>query len=336
MSSKRLLLKDYMDISSDVKLSNKQKSGLWADTEILWGYGYNDGGLQASFLDEEIGIARNTVPIIGVQSAFQYLFGVKGPISFPTLYNETASSIQGAIGHSDVATDSNYNYRLPDHAVENDPTSSATTYTPIYNPGQFVQLFGVGVTGTAENNITVHKVGYRETSINMEGDPNGIMYPFRYTASELDPAEKTKYFGKRLDTETGAIGYYLKRFEGRPQIKHVWKTQDTMDSSNESLVTNDTLHDLTRNDAIQSFCEMHLQITKKDLKEFFTDKLEQPESCRFNCIALYDGYYTEEGKQDNELFGDYANVRLFSKLNIPTEHLSLQKDLEIIYRVYGS
>ena len=67
-----------------------------------------------------------------------------------------------------------------------------------------------------------------------------------------------------------------------------------------------------------------------------TDKLEQPESCRFNCIALYDGYYTEEGKQDNELFGDYANVRLFSKLNIPTEHLSLQKDLEIIYRVYGS
>ena len=113
-------------------------------------------------------------------------------------------------------------------------------------------------------------------------------------------------------------------------------TQDTMSEESEIVVTDATINDNTRNDAIQSFVEMHLQITKKDLKEFFTDKLGQPESCRFNSIALFDGLYTEEGKASSDLFGDYANVTLFSKLNIPTEHLSLQKDLEIIYRVYGS
>ena len=128
----------------------------------------------------------------------------------------------------------------------------------------------------------------------------------------------------------------MKRFEGEPQIKHVWKTQDTMNEETESVVTDDRINENGRNDAIQSFVEMHLQITKKDLKEFFTDKLGQPESCRFNSIALFDGLYTEEGKGPKDLFGDYANVTLFSKLNIPTEHLSLQKDLEIIYRVYGS
>ena len=336
MSSKRLLLDRMSFHDKKTEMPVQQKTGLWADTEIILGYGYNDGGMKASYLDETIGIAKNTVPIIGVETAFQYIFGVKGPLGFHSLYTETANDPDGGIGHSDVGVKDSYSYLSPDHSKENDPLSGASTNSPIYNTGQFVQLFGVGVTGTAENNITVHKVGYRETSINMEGDPNGIMYPFRYTASELDASEKTKYFGKREDKNTGAIGYYLKRFETKPQIKHIWKTQDTMDSDKEILVDNTTLNDATRNDAIQTFCEMHLQITKKDLKEFFADKLEQPESCRFNCIALYDGYYTEEGKPDNELFGDYANVRLFSKLNIPTEHLSLQKDLEIIYRVYGS
>ena len=330
MPSKKLLLSDAINFKKD-SASVSDSKGLWADTEIVIGHGFHDGGFGKSYLDETIDIVKNTVPICGVQTALQYIFGVQGPITVPTLYDET-----NGIGHPNVDVDPAYNYLLPDHSDEHDPLSGSTTKTPLYNTGHRVQLFGIGVTGTAENNITVHKVGYREMSINMDGDPNGIMYPFRYTASELDGTEKTKYFGKLYDDKTGATGYYLKRFENEPVIKHIWKTQDTMDTDNEIQVDNDTVNDRTRNDAIQTFSEMHLQITKKDLKEFFRDKLEQPESCRFNCIALYDGYYTEAGKLDNDLFGDFANVRLFSKLNIPTEHLSLQKDLEIIYRVYGS
>ena len=332
MPSKKLLLKDGINFKKDTVNVSSGK-GLWADTEIILGYGFHDGGYGKSYLDEEIDIVKNTVPICGVQTAMQYLFGVQGPIEVKTLYDTNK------IGYPNIDVNEAYDYLKPNHSIEHDPNSGSTKNRPLYNTGHLVQLFGVGVTGTAENNITVHKVDYREMSIDMGGDPPvGVMYPLRYTASELDGSEKTKYFGKKYDDSTGATGYYLKRFENEPQIKHIWKTQDTMDSDNEILVDNDALKDNTRNDAIQSFTEMHLQITKKDLKEFFRDKLEQPESCRFNCIALYDGYYTEDKsyKPDNDLFGDYANVRLFSKLNIPTEHLSLQKDLEIIYRVYGS
>lgn len=332
MSSKRLLLGENIHFKDTSKFV--ASPSLWAKTEVLVGYGFNDPGLhQKSYLNETLIEDENTVPIGGVQSVFQHMFGVKGPITVPSLYEKSQ------IGAADVTVNSSY--LTPNHSNENDPNSSASSVSEIYLPGHHVQLFGVGVTGTAENNITVHKVGYREMFIDMEGDedlgiPNGIMYPFRYTASELDGSEKTKYFGKKLDPETGATAYYLKRFEGEPQIKHVWKTQNNISEESTDLVTDLTLNSNQRNDAIQSFTEMHLQITNKDLKEFFTDKLGDPEACRFNSIALFDGVYTEIGKPASDTFGDYANVTLFSKLNIPTEHLSLQKDLEIIYRVYGS
>ena len=332
MSSKRLLFKDCMSYRDTLELINP--SNLWARTEVLIGYGYHEGSrFGKSYLDETIIEDENTVVIGGVQTALQHIFGVKAPITVPTLYDKSN------IGHPNVEVKSSY--LIPNHSNENDANSIAVSEKAIYDPGSFVQLFGVGVTGSAENNITVPKVGYREMFIDMDSangadTPNGIMYPFRYTASELDGSEKTKYFGKKLDPETGATAYYLKRFESAPVIRHVWKTQDNMDTENESQVTDKTVVETGRNDAIESFAEMHLQITKKDLKEFFTDKLGQPESCRFNCIALFDGIYTEQNKPASELFGDYANVHMFSKLNIPTEPLSLQKDLEIIYRVYGS
>lgn len=332
MSSKRLLFKDRMSYRDTLELINP--SNLWARTEVLLGYGYHEGSkFGKSYLDETIIEDENTVVLGGVQTALQHIFGVKAPITIPSLYEKFG------IGVPDVEIKSSY--LVPNHSNENDANSTAVTEASIYDPGSFVQLFGVGVTGSAENNITVPKVGYREMYIDMDSangadTPNGIMYPFRYTASELDGSEKTKYFGKKLDPETGATAYYLKRFESAPAIRHVWKTQDNMDTENESQVTDATVKETGRNDAIESFAEMHLQITKKDLKEFFTDKLGQPESCRFNCIALFDGLYTEVNKPDSELFGDYANVHMFSKLNIPTEPLSLQKDLEIIYRVYGS
>ena len=59
-----------------------------------------------------------------------------------------------------------------------------------------------------------------------------------------------------------------------------------------------------------------------------------------NSIALYSAVYDDGAKLNpadkNELKGDYADIHLFSKLNIPTEPMSLTKDMHIIYRVYGS
>lgn len=328
MSKKTIKMQDKLCVSEDSV--NIVTPGLWAKTEVEIGYGYHENRFGKSFLDETIELAHNTVPISGVQTALQMLFNAQGPIPIPTLYDEMGI---GLPNESHPPT-----FLVPTTPVLN---GSATTERGMYEAGHFIQLFGIGVTGTAENNITVHKVGYRETAIEMDimtpdGVVNGAMYPFRYTDSELDPQERQKYFGKKLDTSTGKTAYYLKRFETTPQIKHIWKTEETMDSDIEVLVTPDTVFDFTRDDVINTFVEMRLQITRKDVKEFFNFKLDQPESCRINTIALYDGMYSETGKPDGEQFGDYTNVRLFSKLNIPTEPLSLSKDLEIIYRIYGS
>lgn len=313
----------------------KHGKGLWAKTEIVAGYGYHhsDDRFALSYLAEPIfDPQENTVPISGVQELFEMLFGVNGPIIFDSLYTKYG------IGAPDEAT-------VPSFLVpENqDIEGGATLRTSIFQTGHLCQLVGLGITGTAENNITVHKVGYRETDIEMsvrtkDGVMDGIMLPFRYTESELDPNERQMYFGKKLDRDTGKTGYYLKRFEAIPEIKHIWRSGDEQPGKKvtEVVATNDTVFDPTRDDALKSLVEIHFSVSEYDLKEYFQHKLDQPESARFNTVALFTGRYTELGKSGADQFGDYCNVRLFSKLNIPTEPVSLEKDLHFIYRIYGS
>lgn len=309
--------------------------GLWAKTEIIAGYGYHHSKdpFKLSYLDEEIFEPQhNMVPISGVQSIFQMLFGVKGPINIETMY------AKHGIGLPDEA--STPSFLVP---VNQDIEGGATLRNAMYETGHLCQLIGVGITGTAENNVTVHKVGYRETDIEMtvktaDGNVDAIMLPFRYTESELDPNERQMYFGKKLDPDTGKTGYYLKRFESFPEIKHIWRSSDEQPGKkvNEVEATNNTIWDKSRDDALKSIVEIHFKIAEADIKEWFQYKLDQPEAARINTIALFDGRYSELGKSEQDQFGDYCNVRLFSKLNIPTENLSLAKDLEFIYRIYGS
>ena len=89
--------------------------------------------------------------------------------------------------------------------------------------------------------------------------------------------------------------------------------------------------------AVESFTDIVLKITKKDVKEWFIN-LEQEERTRINTIALFTGRYISSEDIPGSLsdYGDFQDVMLFSKLNIPTEYLSLNKDLNIIYRVYTS
>ena len=310
-------------------------SGLWAKTEIVAGYGYHHekDPFKLSFLEEEIFEPQhNMVPVSGVQSLFQMLFGVQGPINIDTLYTKHG------IGLPDEPLVPSF--LVP---VNQDIEGGATTMNSMYQAGHLVQLFGLGITGTAENNITVHKVGYRETDIEMsvkteDGIVDAIMLPFRYTESELDPNERQLYFGKKVDEDTGKTGYYLKRFDAFPEIKHIWRSSDEQPGKkvNEVEATNTTIFDKSRDDALKSLVEIHFTISEYDLKEWFTYKIDQPEHARFNTIALFDGRYSELGKSEADQCGDYCNVRVFSKLNIPTEPMSLTKDMHIIYRVYGS
>ena len=324
------VINDAMHFTDGV---NERHDQLWADTEILIGHGYHAGKdrFTLSYLDEEVFPRfRNTVPISGVQTLLEMAFGVQGPIILDSMYTKHG---MGAPDEAAVPS-----YLVP---VNENIEGSATLRESIYAPGHLVQLVGLGITGTAENNITKHKVGYRETDLEMtinsaDGVLDCAMIPFRYTEAELDPNERQKYFGKKLDTSTGKVAYYYKRYESFPEIKHIWRSRDDNGKTSDILATNDTIWDYSRDDALKSLVEIHFTVTEDDVKEWFKFKWGQPESARFNTIALFTGRYTEQAKADGEQFGDYCNVRLFSKAVISTEPLDLAKNLDFIYRVYGS
>ena len=298
-------------------------SGMWARTEVIGGFGdfvkaqspFGKTSLtDVSWHEENMGV------IGGVQYTMEQIYGEKcTQIEIPTLYSETG------IGHPDS---------LPPTDTYETPDGNKTI---LYRPGNKVWLFGVGITGTAENDITVHPTDYREKSIEMAKVSTdgltirGNMVPFRYTAAQLTELERKRYFGKKTFTD-GTIGYYLKKFEQPAQIKHIWKTGEEYEK--ETLVSSaDVWENNTGINAVETFTEMLLRVSKKDVKEWFIN-LEQKDRTRINTLALYSGEFYR--KDENDIDGDYRDVRLFSKLNIPVEFLVLNKDLNIIYRVYGS
>ena len=297
-------------------------SGMWARTEVIGGFG-DFVKAQSPFgktsLTDVSWHEENMVVIGGVQYTMEQIYEKCTQIEIPTLYSETG------IGHPDS---------LPPTDTYETPDGNKTI---LYRPGNKVWLFGVGITGTAENDITVHPTDYREKSIEMAKVSTdgltirGNMVPFRYTAAQLTELERKRYFGKKTFTD-GTIGYYLKKFEQPAQIKHIWKTGEEYEK--ETLVSSaDVWENNTGINAVETFTEMLLRVSKKDVKEWFIN-LEQKDRTRINTLALYSGefYRTDE----NDIDGDYRDVRLFSKLNIPVEFLVLNKDLNIIYRVYGS
>lgn len=312
MTNKRLM-KDEIYLSD--KFGSNIPRSLWVKTEIFGGHGIHTNPLTGkSELDEVIfGPLHNTVTISGVQYAMEMIFGVNGPITIPTLYDELGIGLANAT-YTDMKV--------------NDPDGE---YTMPYHFGNRVCLFGIGLTGSAENSITKYPVDYREKSIQMNKtaedgtELDGVMLPFRYTSQSLTETEQKMYFGKKSSGEY--TGYYLKRFENAAVVKHVWNTGST-DEDDEAEVSNGEVWDTSRNTPVSSYTELQLKITEKDIKEYFnnTGRIDEP---RLNTVALFFGDYNSEK-------GDYENVRLFSKLYIPTENVSLSKDLDLIYRVYGA
>lgn len=346
-----IVLKEYLNLNDKLGLDTvkmpsfpkeikNKASTLWKRTEILCSTGdviLNKNGKSTFAPGCPFSISTNMVPIGGVQYAMERLFGIKGEIEIPTLYDLTAGS------KNNPAIPTKYDNPV---GVANSPIPTETFNIPggqktiIYRPGNIVQLFGIGITGTAENDITVFPVNYRENSIDLtiasedNQTVNGIMVPFRYTTTELRSDERKQYFGK-MKNGNDVVSYYLKRFESDPVIKHVWKSgEDSEIDEEENIVSADDIWSNTSNlNAVESFTEFILKINTKDTKEWFA-ALNQEDRARVNTIALFTGEYVTEGALDSD--GDYRDVRLFSKLNIPVEYLTLNKDLNIIYRVYGA
>lgn len=309
---------DILKLEDSVNSSGR---GLWAETEVIGGYGdVIENPFGKSSLGEECFRSHNIVPIGGVSYVMEQLFGVKDTqITVPTLYNENG------IGKINSA--------VPTETY----TAPTGTKSVIYRYGHFVQLFGVGITGTGENDVSLYHPDYRESSItlskvNSDGlIVTGTMLPFRYTTATLDSSERKQYFGKKKDSN-GVTGYYLKKFESDPVIKHIWKTGEDVD--NEELISNnDIWTNMSGLNAVESFTEIYLKISKKDIKEWFV-ALEQADRTRINTIALFNGQFVDGDNAAD--YGDYRDVRLFSKVCINPEYLDLNKDLNILYRIYGA
>ena len=134
------------------------------------------------------------------------------------------------------------------------------------------------------------------------------------------------------------VGYYLKAFETEPIIRHYYKSSDDSEYYDE---VNNTVWTSYNTSPIDSFTEIVLKIGKNDVKEW-AEATNGLESSKVNTVALFSGDYNPYGYSGLNSMGelvalppDYQNVELFSKLTIPTEPLQINKDLDIIYRVYG-
>lgn len=332
---------------------NDNNRGLWARTEVMLSHDdieEDEHGISHFVRRTPSGISKfgepmfkkeivkpeyighNMVTLGGCQLAMELLFGIRGPYNIPTLYSPSqpvSVSGIGLVNSSYPSVSSGTTYKKP--SVNGSGVLGGTDTAVIHRPGDFVQLFGIGITGTAENDITIHPVSYRENHIEMTTTSTdnsvirGTMIPFKITSS-LSNDEKIKYFGKKSDGN-GKYKYYLKKFESDPIIKHIWRTDDYNEPETE-VSSEDIWSINVGSNIVESFTECVLKITKNDTKDYF-NTMPDPERARINTIALFSGEYVATS-------GDYRDIKLFSKLNIPTEYLSLNKDLNIIYRVYTS
>lgn len=322
-------LKDKMFMMPD-----SPRSGMYARTQVLGGYGlYEHNGVTC--LGEVAFDDSNMIPIGGSQRCFESLWGVPGPLTVPTLFDVSGGEIglpnRSIVDYEQEAE--NVRYYIP---AKNGDTNYA--YVP-HVPGDIVCLFGVGLTGSATNVLTKPDVNYLENSIQASmaiengKEMTGVMLPFKFNANQLSEADSLKYFGKTGTWSAAAvdpIGYYLKKFERNPEIKHFWKasSDDTEStnpvSQNEYYPRTNTANSST----IESYVEMVLRVTTKDIKEWFeaTDSID---ATRINTVSLFTGRF-------NAVHGDYENVRLFSKLTFNVVSLSENKDFVIIYRIFAS
>lgn len=215
----------------------------------------------------------------------------------------------------------------------------ATTYTnDSYNPndnliaGNVVCLFGVGIGGSGDSIADVVDVHYYDASI-------ADMIPIREVSldSDLSAADHAKYW-VRCAPSGEHIRFYLKSFES---IGIYSKWRDSDNEGEGSTVDVPTAYTTSNNvTPIETYVELTLRITRDDVREYFENNANT-EISRVNSIALFSATKRELATPVSIGGGDtrtheYDDVKMFSKLNIGNEILTLPKDLTIIYRIFTS
>jgi len=212
--------------------------------------------------------------------------------------------------------------------TDSDPGSNTLPRPKFKSPSGSVKesdalvcLFGVGIGGSGESMSSVKSVEYREREI-------FDMIPIRLTdePDTVNKLDNPMYFGK-VETD-GKTAFYLKKFEpfassDGSTISPIKVLKKDAEGDEDGAAVDDKLY-TGENEAIETFIELTLKLSKNDVREYFESNIE---SARINSIGLFTGV------KDGD---DYTYCKLFSKLNINNEMLTLSKDLTIVYRIYTS
>lgn len=180
-----------------------------------------------------------------------------------------------------------------------------------------IALFGVGTGGSGLQFGSIV-----EKDIKRRDVPNLI--PLR-CASELTGEDANLYKFKK-DNGDGTYSWYLKEFAVEPTIKTCWK--DALDDDSDGTEVTSEIAESTRTEGLQTFAEFILDFNTKDVREYY-EYIGSLDTALYNSIGLYIGQKVtlEDGTTE------YANVRLFSYLNIDNKSVKIKTVSEYVYRI---
>ena len=204
----------------------------------------------------------------------------------------------------------------------NNETASFTA-TDVIPAEHFMCLWGVGIGGSGDSIGSTRTVNFYEREVGSRGN-SSEMVPFRVVDTALTGTDAKQYFFRK-DMGNNKYGYYLKAFQSTPTIKVLWN--DGVDGEDGTEVTAD-VYNTERTDGIEVFAEIILQLTKKDIREYF-NFVGQIEKARVNTIALCTGIKKEIASG----VYDYSNVGMCTKLNFGNEMLE-NKEITFRYRIF--
>lgn len=172
-------------------------------------------------------------------------------------------------------------------------------------------------------------------------EPDNLV-PFRYPLNAADMVDEEIYKGKKsliLPNGQERNAYYFKTFSNTPDLvqNYVSNIGTFADSINA-----ETVYKKTTDARAQSYVEMHLKITKEEIREFFIAHTGL-ENAKINQLSIVSAWtitadrtkMDENGNKVTKTVELFQDIRPYSLLNIPNEIMSdLSKSISIIYTFY--
>lgn len=185
------------------------------------------------------------------------------------------------------------------------------------NMESYIALFGVGTGGSGLEFGSIVEKDVKRRDVPQ-------LIPLRSTAALTGDDANLYYFKK--DNGDGTSNYYLKEFSVPPVIKTCWK--DSLDDDVDGTEVVADISDSTRTENLQTFAEFILDFNTKDVREYY-ESIGSLDRALYNSIGLFIGQKVQQSDGSYE----YANVRLFSYLNIDNKSVKIKTASQYVYRI---